>query len=157
MMAASRIPAVIDALVALLEAADLGAPIWDGPIVSGNATDAIYVGYDADPEGGEEQGSDAQQQWAGIGTESRNEDGQIICAIVVLTGNQITSWKEPRDRVFALLDGVGGAIRGTPAKASLGLSPPMTAELWPGAYYQEVGPEGYQARLLFQIHYTTRV
>jgi hypothetical protein len=156
-MVASRVPAVIDALVTILTAADLGAPIWDGPITTGDPSDAVYIGYDADPQGGEEQGAEVQQGWAGIGTESRDEEGQIMCAVVVLTGNQITGWKGPRDRAYALLDGVNGAIRGTPAKASLGLSPPMTAELWPGAYFQEANPDGFQARLLFQIHYTTRV
>lgn len=155
-MVASRVPEVIDALVAVLTPA-LSVPVWDGPIVTGDYGDAVYIGYDADPEGGEEQAADAQQAWAGIGAQARDEDSQITCAIVVLTGNAITSWKGPRDTAYGLLNDVNDAIRSTPAKASLGLSPPSTAELWPGAYYQEDGPGGYQARLLFQINHKTRV
>ncbi len=110
-MVASRVPAVIDALTAVLVAANIeGVSIWDGPLVTGEYGDSIFIGYDADPQGGEEQASEVQQDWAGIGAQARNETGQITCAVVVFTGNQITSWKDTRDRAFALLDEVGDAV-----------------------------------------------
>lgn len=152
-MVQSRLPASIDAIVEALTTA--GVTVWDGPILTGDYGDAIYIGYDADPQGGEERASSTEQTWASaIGQKARNEDLQIICAIVTLTGNDDASWKPARDTAFALLETVGTVLRADP---SLGLSPPSVAELWPGDYFQEVGPAGLQTRIAFVINHKTRV
>lgn len=149
----TRLDASIDALYDVLIAADLGVDVWDGPIVSGNTGDAIYVGYAADPEG-DGQAGQVSQEWAGIGKKSRDESGVIVCAAVALVGNSDARWKPVRDRAKALIESVGQVLRADP---SLGLPPPCVAELQPGEYFQENGPDGYQARFVFTVHIQTRV
>ena len=93
-----RLPAAIDAIVAALQG--LGVQVWDGPIVSGDYDDAIYIGFDGD-YGGEELAATTVQTWAGIGQRKRDEDHTITCAVVVLLGNESTSWKPARDKALA--------------------------------------------------------
>lgn len=147
----TRGPAVIDAIVAALQAA--GLTTWDGPILTGDYSDAVYVGYDADPEG-DQQASSTAQEWAGIGLRRRNEEIDVTCAAVALTGESDETWKRARDAAYTLMETVGATLRATP---SLGLGSPCVAELQPGDYFQENGPEGYQARVVFTVHITTRV
>jgi len=152
-MVESRVPQAIDAVCTMCKNA--GLPVFDGPVITGDANrSALFIGYD----GGGEEGSDfnatdTTQAWAGIGLRRRNEDYSIVCSIIVFTGDT-GSWKNARDAAFGLLDQVGELLRATP---SLGLSSPSTAELMPGAYFQEPGPRGYQARIVFTIHHDTRV
>jgi hypothetical protein len=82
------------------------------------------------------------------------ETNEIVCAAVTITGNDARSWKSARDSVYALIETVGATLRADP---SLGLSAPSVAELWPGDYFQEAGPAGYQARVVFSINHKTRV
>jgi hypothetical protein len=150
----TRLAVAIDALYDALIAANLGVNVWDGPVLSGNSGDTIHLGYDADPEG-DAQAAAVEQQWAGIGTpRKRNESLDITCAAVVLLGNSDSRWKAPRDRATALIDAVGQILRANP---SLGQVPPCRAELMPGDYFQENGPNGYQARFVFTVHIETRV
>lgn len=151
-MVETRLPAAIDAIVASLKAA--GLTVWDGPILSGDYGDAVYVGYDADPGIGEEHASTTTQAWAGLGQRKRDEENQITCAVVTVTGDDLTAWKPARDAAYALLETVGQVLRADP---SLALSPPSVAELRPGDYFQEPGPAGFQARIVFSIHHKTRV
>lgn len=151
-----RIPAAIDAIVTALRTVD-GLTVWDGPLVNGEYEDAVFIGYDADPDGGEQLASTTVQTWASsIGQRARDEDNEIICAIVVLLGED--GWKPVRDRVSAMIDSVGQTLRGYASIGpSLGLSPPSVAELWPGQYFQHALEEGSQGRLTFSIRYKTRV
>lgn len=150
----TRTAAAIDALYDALIAADLGVHVWDGPVVSGDYGDAIYVGYDGDPEG-DGQTAVSDQDWAGVGkTRKRDESLDITGAAAALVGESDERWKTARDRATALIESIGQLIRANP---SLGQSPPFRAELIPGAYYQENTPAGYQARYLFTVHIETRV
>jgi hypothetical protein len=150
----TRLAAAIDAVYDALIAAELDADVWDGPILSGNIRDAIHIGYDADPEGDAQAGT-SEQEWAGVGvTRKRNESLDVTCAAVVLIGDGDARWKSTRDRAIALIDAVGQTLRADP---SLGLPPPCRAELQPGDYFQENGPNGYQARFVFNVHVETRI
>jgi hypothetical protein len=151
-MVETKIPAVLDALVTAFQGAGLN--VWDGPIISGDYTDSVYVGYNAEPDIVEQRSASSIQSWAGLGNRARNEDLQITCAIVTLTGNADTSWKPARDNAFAMLETVGQVLRANP---SLGLPPPSVAELIPGDYFEETGPAGAQARIEFTVHHITRV
>jgi hypothetical protein len=153
-MVETRLPASIDAIVAALQPVLAPTPVYDGPILTGDYSNAVYIGYDADPSGAEDHAGSTQQTWAGLGQRKRDEEIQIICAVVTLTGNADTSWKASRDSAFALLEKVGQTLRADP---SLALSPPSVAELMPGDLFQENGPEGLQARIVFAIHHKTRV
>lgn len=156
-MTESRIPETIDAIVAALTSAfqSTNTPVFDGPVLSGDyMANCVYIGYDGDPSYAEELSSTTQQKWAGIGQRKRDEDNVITCAIVTLTGDAMDGWKATRDAAYSRLEVVGQTLRGDP---SLGLTPPSVAEVWPREYLQEAGPGGYQARLVFSIHQTTRV
>lgn len=151
-MAETRVGAAIDAIKTALDTVN-GLTVWDGPIVSGDYSDAVYIGYDADPDG-DFQAADIGQVWVGVGaTRTRDEEIDITCAAVALVGEAET-WKTPRDTVLALVESVGQKLR---ADTSLGLSPPCRAELTSGGYFQEPGSAGWQARLVFNVRVTTRV
>jgi hypothetical protein len=151
-MVQSKIPAAIDAIVAALKAA--GLQVWDGPVLTGDYEDAVFIGYDAYPDVVEQRSAGSTQTWAGLGQRARDEDIVISCAVVTLTGDTDTTWKPARDKAFAMLETVGQVLRNDP---SLGLPPPSVAELEPGDYFEETSPAGYQCRIAFQIHYQTRV
>lgn len=152
-MTETRLPAAIDAIVAALQTA--GLTVWDGPVISGDySLNCVYIGYDGDPSYDEERAGSIQQQWAGLGAKRRDETTDIVGAAVTLTGNDAQSWKAARDSVFALIDTVGQTLRADP---SIGLLSPSVAELIPGDYFQEAGPAGYQARVVFSINHRTRV
>jgi hypothetical protein len=155
-MVQTMLPQAIDAIVSKLQAA--GLTVWDGPIITGNYDDAVYIGYDGEYDG-EEKAVSILQAWKGLGANARSEDLDIACAVVTLTGNDDPSWKTSRDTTIAILEKIGQVLRADP---SLGLGPPtvsadFVAELWPGELYQENGPSGLQARIVFTIHIKTRV
>lgn len=149
----TRLAAAIDALYDTVTAAATGVNVWDGPVLSGNSGDTIHIGFDGDLEG-DAKAADTEQEWAGVGRRSRDEEIDIVCAAVVLVGSSDARWKTARDRAKALIETVGVALRANP---SLGLSPPIVFELQPGEYFQENGPAGYQARFVFTVHVTTRI
>lgn len=153
----TRLPAAIDALVAAFQAAGLTAR--DGPLISGDFENTVYVGYDADPDRNPAPGATSNQEWAGVGQRKRNETNIITCAAVTgIVGDDITTWKAARDTAYAMIETVGHVLRTDALLGpALGLSPPSIAELWPGDYYPEWGPQGYQVRVLFTIHHKTRV
>lgn len=156
-MTESRIPETIDAIVAELKTAfeNTNTAVFDGPVLSGDyMANCVYIGYDGDPSYAEELSSTTQQKWAGLGQDRRDEENVITCAIVTVTGDDLSSWKPARDATYSLLEVIGQTLRSDP---SLGLPPPSVAEVWPGEYRQEAGPAGYQARLVFSIHQNTRV
>lgn len=151
-MAETRVPASIDAIVAALQAA--GLTIWDGPIVSGDFSSAVFIGYDGDPDG-DYRAVTTTQTWSGLGQRKRDEEDLISCAAVALLGTSDTSWKPTRDAVYALLDTVGQTLRADP---SLAQPPPYTAEILTGDYFQEATTSGNQGRLVFTIRISnTRV
>lgn len=158
-MVQTRIPAAIDALVALFQGAGLAT--LDGPILSGDEypVGCVYVGFDGDYNEGEERAVTSVQEWAGLGKLVRREDLQIAGAVTYVTGNAATTWKSARDSAVALLETIGQVLRADP---SIGLGPPavagdFVAELWPGDMFQENGPAGMQVRIVFAIHCKTRV
>jgi hypothetical protein len=154
-MVQTMLPQAIDAIVTLFKAQ--GLTVWDGPIITGDYSDAVYVGFDGDYTG-EEKAASTIQAWAGIGNRARKEELDIVCSICTMTGDA-ASWKTPRDTAIAILATVGQVLRSDP---SIGLGPPtisadFVAELWPGEFFQETGPAGYQIRIVFTIHIKTRV
>lgn len=155
-MATSRVPATIDRLVELFNAAREAAgntfTVWDGPLVTGEYGPGIHIGYDGDPEG-DYKTADPTQEWAGIGAKTRDEEFDIPCAAVALIGDQDT--KLARDTVYALLSVAENTLRADP---SLGQTPPpYTAEFRPGPVYTEATDVGYQVRGLFNVRVKTRL
>jgi hypothetical protein len=149
----------VDAIVAALTTAFANASptvkVWDGPVVSGDYSNAVYVGYDADPEAVEFIAVNGLQQWAGLGAKKRDEELDIACAILVNFVASEDTWKPTRDAAFAIYDIVGQTLRADP---SLGQAPPFVAEITTHRYSQEpFGDNKWQARIVFGVHIKTRV
>lgn len=143
-MTTSHIPAAIDAIVAKLIAA--GLKVWDGPVITGDFSPAVFIGYDGNPEG-DFRSVVGTQDWAGLGAKRRSENFSIVGAAVALTGENTT--KTGRDAVYALLDVVGVTLRADP---SLGLTElPLVAGLKPAELYTEPTENGLQCRWVFAV------
>lgn len=115
-MATSRIPAAIDGLLALCNAAAVvdGAledvAVYDGPpIQDPSAEQQLYIGHD-------EVRSDSSDVYAAEGTQvfqtmggARQETFAILCAAVSRTGD--TDMKSQRDRAYSIVGAVENLIR----------------------------------------------
>lgn len=154
----SRIPAAFDNLYARLEAStelqEMDCAVWDGPPVTGDNRDGIFLGYDGNPDG-EFLAASTTQRNVSIGQRKRDESIAITGCAIVLLGNG--TWKEARDRAFALIDIVGQALRTTADDPALGQPPPSFAEFESGDLFQEPLEVGNQARVPFTIRFNTRV
>ncbi|HWU24080.1 MAG TPA: hypothetical protein VN088_21270 [Nocardioides sp.] len=154
MTAPSRVPELVDAFVAALTAsADLaGVKVVDGPLVTDSAaTEWVFVGYDADPQG-EYATASTTQQWAGLGAKAKNEDIQLTCAVLVRKG--ATAVKPCRDRTFALFAAVEAVVRADPA---LGLPPPTVCSISETNFHTEQTDKGVQGRMPFILSCSTRI
>jgi hypothetical protein len=120
MATTSRVPAAIDALLAVLEAAPEldGVAIVDGPPTTDlTKLDQLFVGWQ--PEN--MVGVQLTQDFAGASTRIRDESFEIGCYVESRSGD--TDMKARRDRVFGLVAVVEQVLRGTeanPDAASLG-------------------------------------
>lgn len=151
MSVSSTLWASIDAIVATFESA--GLPVDDGPILNGAFEDAVYVGYDGDPEG-EQIAADMQQNWAGsVGAKRRDEVLDVHGCVIATYGDGDT-WKSARDRAKGYLVALESALRADP---SLGQPPPFVAEFRPRLAYQEFTDMGFRVRVPFTVHIQTRV
>lgn len=148
-MAASRIPATIDALVSAIRAT--GLTTWDGPFVTGDYAPAVHVGYDGDPDG-DYMAVDTDQEWAGLGARARDEEFDVICCAIVTSGD--SDVRVARQTAFAILATVENTLRATP---SLGQPPPFVAGFKPGAIHIEPTADGHQVRAVFNVHVKTRI
>lgn len=153
-MASSRVPDLIDALVAALQAsADLpGVNVVDGPLVSNSAaSEWVFVGYDGDP-GGESQATSTLQEWAGIGAKAKSEEIALTCSVLVRSGS--TDVKPLRDRAFQIFAAVEAVVRADPA---LTLPPPTVCNISEHNFFPEQTAQGLQGRLPFTVTCTTRI
>lgn len=148
-MATSRVPATIDALVAALVTA--GITTWDGPVVTGDFENAVYIGYDGDPDGQFETVV-MDQEWAGLGAKARSEVFDIICCAYVLNGAADT--KSVRDTVYGLLATVETTLRNNP---TIGQAPMFLGAIKPQTLFTWSTADGVQGRLVFHINVKTRI
>lgn len=148
-MAETRVDDAILALVAMWTAANIATV--DGPFVSGDTGDRLFVGYDGDPEG-DFQAVEGDSDWAGLGAKTRDEEFDIICAAVTRSGHQTAT--AARAAAIALFQVASAALRADP---SLGLPPPCVAEPKPQGLFTPPGSTGVQGRLVFNVHVKTRV
>ena len=151
-MSLSRVPTVLDALVALFTPGLAPVPVWDGPVPSGDFSDALYLGYDADPLG-ERKASESTTTWAGIGAKKRDEVITIFGAAIAISGDGIP--KDARDRAYAILAAAEQLLRNDPSMAQ---PPPFVASISnTQLFWDWLENLGLQARLAFQIDVETRV
>ncbi|MFF4166873.1 hypothetical protein [Streptomyces sp. NPDC001741] len=155
-MATSAVPAAIDALLAVLGAADAMSTVKlvDGP-PGQNFTqkDLLYVGHS--PAG--EQAAEMQQTFASAGARTRDEDASISCYIESRRGD--TSIRDRRLRVFEILAVVETALRATnedPAAPSLG-NVVLWSDVTAGSLAQVQTESGALAGLVFTVHFRARI
>lgn len=152
-MATSRAPAIIDALVALCEAAPglTEVTIHDGPQPTSDPLKAVVtIGWDGDEDN--DQAVDASQEWAGLGAKAKDESLLVTCAALAWHGE--TTTKPVRDRAYELVAVVEDALRADP---SLGFPPPTVVALSTGNAYQRQLQSGAQCRVVFTIAVRTRI
>lgn len=151
----SRVPNLIDNFLTALNAASGldGVQIVDGPLVSDSAaTEMVVVGFDADPEG-EYEAASTTQTWAGIGAKRKNEEIQLVGAVLVRKGT--VKVKPLRDRVFAIFAEVEAVVRADP---SMGLPPPTVCAITDTVFRTPQTTRGIEGRLLFTLSVTpTRI
>src|SRR5690348_11079979 len=118
---ASRVPDLIDAIVAALRTAPAlsTVKVIDGPIVTDSAAQEwVFVGYDGSDEG-DYITATTQQEWAGIGAKKKNEEITLTCAVLVQRGS--IDVRSCRVRTFEVFAAVEDVLRADPA---LGLPTP---------------------------------
>ena len=148
-MTETRVDEAILALVALWTAAGLATV--DGGLVSGDTGGRVFVGYDGDPDG-DWQAAELDSDWAGVGSTKRDEEFDVICAVVTRSGFQKAS--EARAAALAMYQTASAALRANP---SLGFPPPSVVSPQPQGLFTPPGKTGIQGRLVFNVHVKTRV
>lgn len=149
-MTTSRYGAVVDALVALF--ATTGRTVYDGPTLSGDRpTEYVVVGgtEDSDDDAGE-----FTQDWAGIGAKAKNETGEVVCALLVSTGDGDV--RTARDAALSFLSTLGDLLRADPNLAGA-LGPAGWCHLASGRPSQRQTSEGVYVRVAFTIVYQSRI
>ncbi|MFF1686078.1 hypothetical protein [Streptomyces sp. NPDC058254] len=143
---ASRLPELIDALVARLQGQPGldGVEVVDGPqVTDSTAPDWLVVGFDGDPLGGFEAGQTVGG-WATLGTD-REEQLQLVVAVITARGD--TDVSAARRRVYEIAAPVEALLGADP---SVGLASAEVA-IGASALVQEQTDRGVQVRLLLQL------
>jgi hypothetical protein len=151
----SRAPEAVAALVTIATsvAASIPTPVvkaYDGPVATGDPSDAIHVGYDiTDPDGG--QAVDSTQEWAGLGAKKRDETLAIHSSIYLVNGAADVA--AARARGYAILAAVEDTLHADP---SMGLPPPT----WGGVSAHQLAypltEAGIEVWLKFTVTVRTR-
>ncbi|WP_435643364.1 hypothetical protein ACR9VJ_18120 [Streptomyces sp. H49] len=144
----SRVPEVIDALVALGQAeaaAELaGVQVTDGPEVTGSgASDWLIIGFDGDPDG-DFRAAQTVGGWAGLGS-GREEQWQVTVAAIASRGD--TEVRAARERAYEIGARVEAWLRADP---SLGLRS-LEAAIEASQLTQDQTDQGVQAVLLLTV------
>lgn len=153
-MTASMWPAVVDAAVGILTAADLGgARVFDGPPPADDATLlGVAVGMPTF-DGGEDTSGRVEQTWEDAGPAPiahRRETGFIRCSAWAWTGNDF-DFASLRSGVTTLLDAVWTALAAVP---NLGLTEVVGVQILDEAeWVQRQDERGTTCEAMFRIAY----
>lgn len=149
----SRVPAVIAALVAQLDAA-LDVAVFDGPALGDDARASwLEIGVD-DPELGGGSGLTAASsriEWRGLGAKSRDEHITVLCAAWAWTGEDAVS--VPRASAYALVAQVEAILFADPSLGGVALFGGMS-DL---TLRQGLTSKGATAAVLFQVEAKARL
>lgn len=147
-MSTSRIPAAIDALVAIFAGALPDVQILDGPPNVNLESDFVAVGWSPYVD----TAADAQQQFVSLGTQRREEDFTVACYADSYSGD--TGASARRARVFQLVGAAETALR---ADATLGGVLTLWAEMGDTTLHQEIDDRGLVVGVTFHVHCKTRI
>jgi hypothetical protein len=154
-MPTSRVPAAVDALLAILRArpALADVEVVDGPpVVNLTALRRIHIGWAPSADAA----VTLQQEFAGAGARTRDEEFSITCYAEARSGDK--DMRAQRDAVFALVAEVEQALRATsemPDAPTL-LGTVLWAHLTAGDLIQ-VPAEGSLAGLSFTVACQARI
>lgn len=163
-MTTSRVGAVIDALVAGLQAspAFAAAKVYDGPVTSGDTywTSAVFVGFDGNWQSdrlgqvaahAEYEGARINQKLVYLGNTSVQEEIEVPCIAESWSGDPAI--QTARNNCLAMLAGVEKVLRADP---TLGIDGSTIAELQVGSlsYFFDDGGN-LCARVPFTVHVLT--
>ena len=161
MTVTSRIPAVIDYLVAtftaspLLGAASPPVAVYDGPLATAAPDQAqLWVGLEDPDATAATTAADSQQTWAGLGHMAKNEQLAIRCVAQAWSGGDDV--RTARQNAYAIMGAVEQVIL---ADASLGgtVSTPGNASVTGAVLSQITGQGGAVARVTFEITAQARI
>jgi hypothetical protein len=156
----SRIPALIDYLVATFTAAStLGAAnppvaVYDGPQTTlAPAQLILWVGLDdPDTDQAAPSAASSEQEWAGLGKQARNETSTIHCVAEAWTGAD--DIRSMRVAAFAIAAAVEDIVRTDPFSGLALFPDPGVTGL---ELRQNNTQAGAQARVSFQIAFKSRL
>lgn len=153
MATTSKLPAVIDALLALATSIlPVGAKVYDGnPDTTANASaqPTLFLVIGTTEPTGDGEAGDAQQSWPYMGGTIRDERGTVYCYAEAYNG--AGNNKAARDSAWSLIDAFGEALRadvdlsGLVIDTNLAPSLRMTAETGRGV--------GARIRVFFSIEF----
>ena len=155
-MATSAVPAAVDALLAILQAAPAlsGVSVLDGPpAVDLAVPDFVAVGWVPDTD----VAVDITQAFASAGARTRDEDFAITCWAESWTGDNDVAAR--RRRVFALLAAVEDALRATnsaPTAPTLN-GTVLWAGMTRGTYQQALTDRGVRTGIAFTVTCRARI
>lgn len=164
-MTASRVPTLIDGLVAVYATAlalagfdefGLAAPVQvnDGPIPAQQLpAEVVIVGDNADDDD-DAPSAFSDRGWAGLGAKKRDETGEIQCAVITQTGDG--TFKAIRDRAFALLELLEVALTADPTVGGA-TGTPGWAYITAGPLRETLTPQGAVVRIPFTVSYRARI
>lgn len=148
----SRVPATLDRLYEVAQASVTAPTLaFRGPFITGDPSNALFVGYDGDPAG-DFRAVNVVSSWAGLGARARDEEFDVFCAVTVLSGdNDIPG---ATTAAYAIYYAFENALRADP---DLNQGPPFTAGVNTGELFTMPHPAGLQVRLGFTVHVKTRI
>ena len=149
MAEASRIPAVIDACLALYTANLTGVMVADGPPDEDLTADALLaVGSGPDPDI-----STGEQAAAALGALSRNERVSLECAVSVFAD----SMREARELAFGIFADVQHVHFAYPNLTADGSNLVRFAEITRYSLTQRRGAHGCNAAITYTIAFSARL
>lgn len=150
------------AAIAASEYGDGSVDVYLGPLFSGDPDDAVFVGFDGDPEGafGMTQHS---QTWRTVGPRNRDEEFDVFCCVLTMSGRTDgPGVVDAVDRLFGIYSVCADAVHADP---SLGLgpgsnhnAPVFKASVRGFSTFIPTDPDrGALPRVQFSVHVETRI
>jgi hypothetical protein len=148
-MSVPKFGAVIDALVALARTTS-AQEVHDGPVIAtASTTDYVVIGGTEDPD---DEPSSFTQDWNGLGARTKNETGEVTCAVLVGTGGEDV--KTARDRALVIVAEVETLIRADPSLG--GVLSGGWCLVSGGQHVQRLNTQGLYVRVVFTVSYQTK-
>lgn len=147
-MSSSRIPACVDALVSLLDAA-LAIEVRDGAVLQNVERAGLTVGADLD-----DSTFRWEQDWAGLGHSQRDEVFDVPCVLWARSGDNDVA--TVRTEVFGYFASIESTLR---TSENLGITGGFNvrADVRPTAYSQPQTPDGVVCRIDFTVRCQARI